>query len=50
MQEKRYERTGIKEYSNKRKKQRVIEEEIQQEQTIQKAIARGKYKDSRKDC
>lgn len=50
MQEKRYERTGIKEYSNKRKKQRVIEEQRQQEQTIQKAIARGKYKDSRKDC
>ncbi len=50
MVEKQYEKTGIKEYSNKRKKKREIEQQEQRRQKVKEALARRKYKESKKSC
>lgn len=50
MQQKQYERTGIKEYSNKRKKKREIKQQEERKQRVEKAIARREYKESKKSC
>lgn len=41
MQQKQYERTGIKKYSNKRKKKTEIEQQEEQNQKVERALARG---------
>lgn len=50
MIEKQYEKTGIKEYSNKRKKKREIKQQEERKQRVEKAIARREYKESKKSC
>ncbi len=50
MIEKQYEKTGIKEYSNKRKKKREIKQQEERKQRVEKAIARREYKERKKSC
>ncbi len=50
MQQKQYERTGMKEYSNKRKQKTEIEQQEERNKKVERALARGEYKESKKSC
>ena len=50
MQQKQYERTGMKEYSNKRKQKTEIEQQEERNKKVERALARGEYKEIKKSC
>lgn len=50
MQQKQYERTGMKEYSNKRKQKTEIEQQEERNKKVERALARWEYKESKKSC